>query len=40
MLSMNKTYGWPILFLNGRMVFQNIVPIPAEERDNTHHKNR
>ena len=29
-----------MLFLNGRMVFLNIVLIPAEERDNTRHKNR
>ena len=40
MLSMNQTYGWPILFLNGRIVFLNIVLIPAEKRDNTRHKNR
>ena len=40
MLSMNKMYGWPMLFLNGRMVFLNSVLIPADECDNTRHKNR
>ena len=37
---MNKIYVWRVLSLNGRMVFLYIVPLAAEERDNTRNKNR
>ena len=37
---MNKIYVWRVLSLNGRMVFLYILPLAAQERDNTRNKNR